>query len=132
MKIKTGKLEQEELKEAYNSKPQVGDNYYLNVYNEANYFVIKKFYQNDKLVGYGVIFLGHNGIENQDVAIEDIVYWGDNEYLFPFIRRFDEEIKNSMGIPFPVNNIYYDPDKFIIEIDMTFDRAGFSVTGRTR
>ena len=125
MKIKTSKFEINELEKVLNQKPKIGNLSGLELYNEANYFIIKKFYINESLVGYGVVFLGPNGLLVNDILIEEIVYWGDSNYLYNLIFVFAKELTNSKDMPFKVNEIYFAKENFTEEINFTFNSMGF-------
>lgn len=133
LEIKTAKFEPQEMKTIFKKRKIIDGNLWsLNNYNEASYFKIKQFLEDGNLVGYGVIFLGYNGIESNDVSIADIVYFGDTSQLFKFLNMFSKELIESKDLPFKVNNVYFDSEAYIEEINITFERFGFQKVGRTR
>ena len=133
LEIKTAKFEPQEIKAILKKRNIImGDTWNLNHYNEASYFRIKQFLEDGNLVGYGVIFLGYNGIESNDVSIADIAYFGDTSQLFKFLNMFSKELIESKDLPFKVNNVYFDSEAYIEEINITFERFGFQKVGRTR
>ena len=133
LEIKTAKFEPQEIKAILKKRNIImGDTWSLNHYNEASYFRIKQFLEDGNLVGYGIIFLGYNGIESNDVSIADIVYFGDTSQLFKFLNMFSKELIESKDLPFKVNNVYFDSEAYIEEINITFERFGFQKVGRTR
>lgn len=133
LEIKTAKFEPQEMKTIFKKRKIIDGNLWsLDNYNEASYFKIKQFLEDGNLVGYGVIFLGYNGIESNDVSIADIVYFGDTSQLFKFLNMFSKELIESKDLPFKVNNVYFDSEAYIEEINITFERFGFQKVGRTR
>ena len=140
MRIETGKLTKEELASILkkiikpiskqNNKSEVLEK--LDLYNTANYFCIKKFYKGNELVGFGVIFLGYNTLASNDISIDNIAYWGNDEDFLRFLIAFGEELKYSKGLPFPAENIYYDETSFIEEVNIAFDTLGFKTMGLSR
>ena len=130
MKVVTSKFNKEELEHILNSNPKMGNLEDLSMYNEANYFQIKQMIKENKLIGYAVIFLGYNGLESNDISIEDIAYWGKDIEYVENMSILLEEIKNS-HYPFPVDNIYYDDEKYY-GLGLTFERLGYITKGQTR
>lgn len=135
MNIKNEKLTDDELNlvKKVQRNATMGDFANLSEYNTLPWFSIKKFYQEEQLVGYVVIFLGYHSIESQDISIEDIAYWGLNEELYQVMKNFIAELKIDLLISGrTLANVYYEPERFIEEFDLVFSRVGFQKTGRTR
>lgn len=133
IEVKTEKFTLSELKEILSEKyPKIGDLSKLKMFNEINFFCIKQFLEDGIPVGYGVIFLGHNSLLSNDISVEDITYWGDTSKVFLYINEFAQELIDSKGLPFKVSDIYYNPNNFIEEINLTFENLNFKKTGRTR
>ena len=103
MKVVTEKLREEE-KFVFSSLPSVKkedlDN--IELYNQANYFLIKKLYLVDKLKGYAIFFLGYHGLDSNDVSLERVCF-PENEALSSY---FAGEVVKNEGFPFLVEKIY--------------------------
>ena len=110
-------------------KPLMGDVKNLETYNEADYFKIKKLYDNNELVGYAAIFLAYNGIDTNNISVEEIVYWGKN---IPVLGDFIEKIITSTDYPFDVNEVYYNSELIPEYLHGTFEMYGCQPTTKTR
>lgn len=84
----------------------------LTFYNDANYFQVHKLYYQGFFMGYVVLFLGHNSLDNNDALIEDIGYLRGEELLKPLMYTMLERIKKHKVLSFPFKQLYYDVDKF--------------------
>lgn len=132
MKLGIAKFYPEEIEKIKKLKPVVGNVLDLEMYNDANYFHIIKAYQNNVLVGYGVLFLGCNGLESNDVSLEDIVYFGEPKELFKFINEFIHELIYHDNYVYKVENYYYNQDNIIEPIRITLGCYNFMPKGKTR
>lgn len=129
MKIESSNFTLQELEMIYNLNPIIGDIDSLNEYSSAPYFNIKKFYNDETLVGYAIIFLGYNGIESNDVSIEDIAYFGDNIHD---LKEFLYLVKNSKDYKFPINNFYFIASNLDSRICPILEELGFTESSRRR
>lgn len=128
MEIITEKFVPSEYEYIMRKKTHLGDVRNLQIYNEANYFQIKKLYDNHELVGYIAIFLGYNGIESNDVSIEEIVYWGND---ITILANALISIKNANDYIIPVENFYFNENNFPEYLLGAFNKLGFK-SGRAR
>lgn len=128
--IKTEKLRKDEMlilsSNSFISKEDLED---LNVFNESNFFTIKKIYVNEELKGYAVLFLGYNGLESTDVSLEKLsFYFPDLSLLSIFIK----EVMNKESLPIPVDNFYYRRETMDVDICELLEANGFKPAGITR
>lgn len=129
MKIESSNFTLQELEMIYNINPIMGDIDSLNEYSSAPYFNIKKFYQEDNLVGYAVIFLGYNGIESNDASIEDIAYFGNN---IKDLAYFLQLVKNAKDYTFSINNFYFISSNLDARVSPILEELGFLESSRKR
>jgi len=128
MEVVTSKFSLSECKDIMRKKAYVGDLRNLQIYNDANHFQIKKLYDNHELVGYAAIFLGYNGIESNDVSLEEIAYWGNN---ITILADFLTAIKNANDYIIPVENFYFNEKNFPEYLLGALNKLDFK-SGRTR
>lgn len=84
----------------------------LDFFREANYFQIHKLYFQGFFQGYVVLFLGYNSLNTNDVSIEDIGYLRNEDLLKPLMYTLLLRIKEHKVLSFPLEDFYYDVDKF--------------------
>lgn len=130
IQVKVGKLEDDE-KFVLASKPSImkDDLESLELFNKANYFLIKKGYIDEELCGYIVFFLGYHGLESNDVSIERICFPSvDSEFLNSFISKMVEQD----GFPFLVENIYCNEERLSEEMQSILSGNGVLFPQRGR
>lgn len=129
MKIDNNNFTLQELEMIYNSNPIMGDIDSLNEYSSAPYFNIKKFYKDETLVGYAIIFLGYNGIESNDASIEDIAYFNND---INDLKEFLKLVKNAQDYTFFINNFYFISNNIDSRICPILEELGFMESSRRR
>lgn len=130
VQVKVGKLEDDE-KLILASKPSImkDDLENLEMFNEANYFVIKKCYVNEEMRGYAVFFLGYHGLESNDVSIERICFPSENSELLDY---FVSKMVEQDGFPFLVENIYCEDERLSEEMQSILSGNGILFPQRRR
>ena len=98
---------------------------YLDFYQDARYFQIHKLYYRGFFQGYVILFLGYHSLNTNDVSIEDIGYLRDEELLKPLMHHMLKRIKEHKVLSFPLEEIYYDADKFDATYQEIFDSLQF-------
>lgn len=120
--VVNGKLNERDLDELRKANLVLGSTENLNMYNEAPYFSIEKFYCEGKICGFAVIFLGHNGLESTDASLEELVYWlDDSNALYEFLRT----VTDRKDFPIETESIYFDSKKFA-DLTPLLEDTGFS------
>lgn len=99
----------------------------LKIYNEANYFIIKKVYKEGLLSGYAVAFLGHNGLDSNAASIEAMEAYDELS-----LQTLIDSIKSKDGFPKFIEEFYYEPERFDEDLNMQLSANGFNAIGRTR
>ncbi len=94
----------------------------IKMYQEANYFQIYKLYYRSFFMGYVVLFLGYNSLLSSDIAIEDIGFLRNEEFLQPLLYQMLKKIKNMMNSDF-----YYNEAKFSSVYKEIFDSLGMNL-----
>ena len=59
-----------------------------------------------------MLFLGYNSLNTNDVSIEDIGYLRNEDLLKPLMYTLLLRIKEHKVLSFPLEDFYYDVDKF--------------------
>ena len=103
----------------------------LEIFSNANYFVIKKCYLDEKLCGYAVFFLGYHGLESNDISIERICFSLEDMDAFYYFICIREMIKKD-GFFFPIENIYCEDESLSEEMLFILSHEGILFTQRSR
>lgn len=122
-KILNGPFTEGELEMVLRAYPEKREN--ILFYNSANYFQISKVYYKELLMGYVIFFLGYHSLESNDVLIEDIGFFRNEEVLKPFMTYLLDKVKRHKVPTFPMEHVYYDPNKFGENYLEIFESLGF-------
>ncbi len=109
-RILTEPFTEGELELVLRAYPEKREN--LLFYNSTNYFQISKVYYKELLMGYVIFFLGYHSLESEDVSIEDIGFFRNEEFLKPFMTHLLDKVKRHKVPTYPMEHVYYDPNKF--------------------
>lgn len=104
----------------------------IEILNNTIGFKFYKLYVDNLLTGYAAFFLGYNGLESNDVSIEDVVYLGEPDYDdYPLVYLL-YQIKSNPILGFKIENVFYDSSKFSEMYLDVFEKLGFKSMALTR
>ncbi len=93
--------------------------------NKFNYFQIYRLYLYGFFLGYAILFAGN--LEDNDVYLENLCFFGDIWVNWRYIMEFLNVIKKRPAFGNYIDNIYYDLRHIIPEFYPILDNLGYRV-----
>lgn len=129
LEIKTGNLNDEELFQLSKFEQENEVIVDKDFYQEAKYFVIKRFYDKEEFLGFAVMFLGCNGLVSNDISLEHVTFLkSDMETILSCLTKLSED----RNYPITVERVLYNSEMFSASQKEILEQCGIQEFSKTR